>query len=143
MPLNGFSVGRDVSLDIVTPTGPIRFSMVTKFMSKQDLVDKKIKGLDGITRHLRFPDGWTGSFEIERQDSTADDYFAAQEENYYQGQNELPCTITETIQEVNGSITQYRYVGVLLKFEDAGEWKGDESVKQKVSFVSARRQKVA
>lgn len=143
MPLNGFSVGRDVSLDIVTPQGPLRFSLVTKFMSKMDITDKKIKGLDGITRHVRFPDGWTGSFEIERQDATADDYFSQIEDAYYQGLNEIPCSITETITEVNGSVTQYRYVQVLLKYEDAGEWSGDNTIKQKISFVAARRLKVS
>lgn len=142
MPLNGFSVGRDVSLDIITPSGPIRFNLITKFAAKMDITDKKIKGLDGITRHTRFPDGWTGSFEIERMDSTADDYFAQIEDNYYQGLNEQPATITETISEPNGSITQYRYMNVLLKYEDAGDWAGDSTVKQKISFVSARRLKV-
>jgi hypothetical protein len=143
MPLNGYNVGRDVSIDIVTPNGPLQFSQVTKFTSKMDITDKKIKGLDGITRHVRFPDGWAGSFEIERQNSNADDYFAGLEDAYYNGLSEQPCTITETIQEVNGAITQYRYVNVLLKFDDAGDWAGDSTVKQKISFVSARRQKVA
>lgn len=143
MPLNGFSIGRDVSLDIITPQGPIKLSLITKFTSKMDITDKKIKGLDGITRHLRFPDGWSGSFEIERQDSTADDYFSQIEDNYYAGQNELTGTLTETISEPNGAVTQYRYENVLLKYDDAGEWAGDTSVKQKVSFVAARRRKVA
>jgi hypothetical protein len=143
MPLNGFSVGRDVALDIITPTGPIRLSLITKFKSKMDITDKKIKGLDGITKHLRFPDGWSGDFEIERQDSTADDYFSQIEDNYYQGLNEQAGTITETISEPNGSITQYRYVNVLLKYEDAGEWASDAPVKQKISFMAARRLKVS
>ena len=142
MPVNGFSVGRDVAIDIVAATGPLRFSLVTGFKSKMDITDKKIKGLDGITRHVRFPDGWGGSFSLERQDSTADDYFSQLEANYYAGQNEVPCTITETIQEVNGSITQYRYLNVLLRYEDAGEWKGDDTVKMQISFVAARRVKV-
>jgi hypothetical protein len=143
MPLNSFSVGRDVALDIVTPTGPIRFNLITKFMSKQDITDKKIKGIDGITRHLRFPDGWSGSFDVERQDATADKYFAQVEANYYAGQNEVPCTITETITEPDGSVSQWRYVNVLLKYADAGEWKGDDSVKQKIDFVAARRLQVS
>lgn len=142
MPINGFSVGRDVSLDIVGPSGPLRFNLVTKFSSKQDVQDKKIKGIDGITRPVRFFDGWTGSFEIERQDSTVDDYFSQLEANYYAGLNEASVTITETITEVSGSITQYRYLGVLLKLDDAGDWAGDATVKQKLSFVASRRVKV-
>lgn len=143
MPLNGFSVGRDVSLDIVTASGPLTFGLITKFTSKQDITDKKIKGLDGITRHVRFPDGWSGTFDIERQDNTLDDYFAQLEADYYDGLNEQSCTMTETIQEVNGSVSQYRYLGVLLKFDDSGDKAGDNTIQQKLSFVAARRIKVA
>lgn len=143
MPLNGFSVGRDVSLDIVGAAGAIQFSMITGFRSKPDITDAKVKGLDGITRHVRFPDGWSGSFSIERQDSTVDDYFAQIEANYYAGLNEIPVTITETITEVSGAVTQYRYLQVLLKLDDAGDWKGDATIKQSVSFVAARRVKIA
>jgi hypothetical protein len=52
-------------------------------------------------------------------------------------------TITETIAEVSGAITQYRYLGALLKLDDAGDYAGDATVKQKVSFVCSRRVKVA
>jgi hypothetical protein len=143
MPLNGYSVGRDHSLCIVGPNGPIAFNQITSFQSKPDTTDKKIKGLDGITRHLRFPDGWSGSFDIERQDSTLDDYWAQVEANYYAGVNERPISITETIQEVSGAITQYRYLDVLLTPDDTGSWKGDDSVKQKLKFVASRRIKVS
>lgn|SRR5574340_754645 len=143
MPVNGFSVGRDVSLDIVGPQGPLRFNLVTMFSAKPDITDQKVKGLDGITRHVRFPDGWSGTFSIERQDSTLDDYFAQLEANYYAGLNESSLTITETITEVSGAVTQYRFVGVLLRLDDAGDWEGDKTVKQKLSFVASRRIKVA
>ena len=143
MPLNGYSVGRDVSLTIIGPAGPLNFNQITSFMAKQDITDQKVKGLDGITRHVRFPDGWAGSFEIERQDSTVDDYFAGLEANYYAGLNELPVTITEIITEVSGAVSQYRYLQTLLKIEDAGTWKGDATVKQKVSFVASRRIRVS
>ena len=143
MALNGYSIGRDIALDIIGPSGPLRFNQIISFMSKPDTTDQKIKGLDGITRHLRFPDGWSGSFEIERQDSTVDDYFTQIEANYYAGLNEVPVTITETVTEVNGSVSQYRYVQVILVLEDAGTWTGDKSVHQKVRFMSARRVKVS
>lgn len=143
MPLNGFSVGRDVALNITTPAGPIALSLITEFKSKMDITDKKVKGLDGLTRHVRFPDGWTGTFTLQRQDSTADDYFAGIESNYYAGLNETPCTILETVSEVNGSISQYRYEGVLLRYEEAGDWKGDDTVMQSIGFVAARRLKVS
>lgn len=143
MPLNGYSVGRDVSLDIVTPNGVLRVSRVTKFTSKQETTEQKVKRMDGITDPVRFFDGWSGSMDVERQDSTLDDYFALLEANYYAGFNEPPCSITETITEVSGSVTQYRYLGVLFRFDDAGDRSGDSTIKQKISFMAQRRMKVA
>lgn len=143
MPLNSYTVGRDISLNIIGPSGPLSFSQIVGFQSKPDTTDQKIKGLDGVTRHLRFPDGWSGKFDLERQDSTLDDYWAQLENNYYAGLNETPISITETIREVNGSISQYRYVDVLLTLDDAGTFAGDKSVKQSLKFVSARRLKVS
>lgn len=143
MPINGFTVGRDATLTIVTASGPLNLNLVTGFSSRQDSQETRVKGLDGVTRHVRFYDGWSGSFSVERADSVVDDYFAQLESNYYAGLNEQPATITETITEVNGSVTQYRYLNVLLKLDDAGSFAGDATVKQRLSFVSARRQKVA
>lgn len=143
MPMNGFSVGRDVSLSIVTAAGPLRLSLITGFSAKPNTAETRVKGLDGITRFLRFPDGWAGSFDVERQDSTVDDYFAQLEANYFAGINEQSATITETITEPNGGVSQWRYLGVLLKLDDAGSWGGDQTVKQKLSFMAARRIKLA
>ena len=143
MPVNGFSVGRDISLDITGPQGPLRFNLVTKFNSKQSSKEQMVNGLDGITRPVRFFDGWTGSFDLERQDATIDDYFCQLEANYYAGLNEASVTITETKTEVSGAVTQYRYMGVLLKLDDAGDWAGDATVKQKLSFVASRKLKIA
>ncbi|KVQ85572.1 hypothetical protein [Burkholderia multivorans] len=143
MSINNFSVGRDISLDIVTSSGPLQINLITSFTSSQESTEVKVKGLDGITRFVRFFDGWKGKFEIERQDSTLDDYFSQLEQNFFSGIGESSASITETIQEVNGNITQYRYLGVLLKYDDAGDWKGDATVKQSVSFVCSRRIKIA
>lgn len=143
MPINSFSVGRDLSLDIVGPNGPISLSLITGWNAKPDYAEIRIKGLDGITRPVRFPDGWSGSFAIERQDGTIDSYFAQLEDNYYAGLDEQSVTITETIQEADGSISQFRYEGVLLKLDDGGEWAGDKTVTMRVSFIASRRRQVA
>ena len=143
MPLNSFSTGRDVTLTIVTASGPLNMNLITGFHSSPDMNEIKVKGIDGITRHARFFDGWRGGFDVERSDSTVDDYFAQLEANFYAGINETAATITETIAEPNGAVTQYRYLNVLLKLDDAGGWMGDQTVKQKLSFVAAQRKKIS
>ena len=143
MPVNTFSTGRDVTLSVVTSVGPVNFNLITKFSSKQDTKDVKVTGIDGNTRYVRFPDGWSGSFSLDRQNSVVDDYFAQIEAAYYNGAGETPCSITETIAEASGAVTQYRYTGVLLKLDDAGTWTGEDTVKQTISFVCAKRLKIA
>jgi hypothetical protein len=139
MPINGYTVGRDYSVVIQTATGPLQLNKITSFKSKQEVTDVRVKRLDGITDHVRFFDGWSGSFDIERQDSIVDRYFAQIEANYYAGLNEQPAQIYETIQEANGSVSQYRYEGVLMSLSDAGNRAGDATVKMSLNFVGSRR----
>ena len=143
MPINGYSAGRDVTTTIVTSSGPVKFSQITGFHSKPSYATGKIKKINGKTDHWRFPDGWDGGFDLERADSAADDYFAQVEADYEAGINELPGTITETITEVDGSVSQYRYNGVLLSLDDAGNKTGNGTIQMKISFVSSGRVKVA
>lgn len=143
MPINGFTVGRDVTLTVIDGSGsPLSLGLITNFTSKQETSEQDVLGIDGIVRPVKFYKGWSGSFDVERQDSTVDDYFAGLEDSYYSGNSEKPSTITETITEVDGSISQYKYQGVLLKLDDAGPKSGDKTVAQKISFRCSRRIKM-
>lgn len=142
MPINGFTVGRDVSLVVHDSEGPHRFSLITNFTSKPVTSDVKVKGLDGLTRHVVFHDGWQGQLDIERQDGELDDFWAKIENDYHEGVDRLPATISETITEPGGGTSQFRYTEVLFKLEDAGEKKGDATVKQKLSWLAQRRIKI-
>lgn len=145
MPINNQTIGKDVSVNIVTSTGNFTIppAAITKFDATPDTSTERRKGLDGISRFAVYPDGWKGSLEIDRFDSTVDDYWAQYESDYYAGRNLQPATITETIQEPSGAITQYRYTGVLFDLKDIGAREPDKIIKQKVDFVASRRIKVA
>lgn len=143
MPINGFSVGRDNSITINTPQGIIAPGLITKFDAKQEHTTKKVKGMDGIVRNVVFPDGWNGTVEIDRQDATVDSFCAATEAAYYAGQNIATSTITQSITEVNGTVSQYQYVGVNFEFSDMGSWQQDDTVHQKLTFHAQQRIKLA
>jgi hypothetical protein len=143
MPANGFSIGRDIVLDIITPTGVLRPKIRTGFNSKMETTALMVRGMDGVMLFDELPAGWSGGFDLDRADSTLDDYFAARESDYYGGIASPTISITETISEVSGSISQFRYTGVALKFEDAGNKGADKTVGQKVSFKAARRIKIS
>jgi hypothetical protein len=140
LPVNSFNVGRDLTLQIVGFDGSIEeFSLQTAYDSKQETHNIKIMGMDGTVRFLDLPAGWKGTCTYNRQDSVLDRYFARMESTYYSGINVQAATITETITEVDGSLSQFRYTGVVFKLDDAGSWQGDKEVTQKMSWSASRR----
>lgn len=144
MPFNDFSVGKDVVLDVITASGPLSLPVTTTGFEAKPLYNRiKSVALDGRNREAAIPTGWEGTITLDRRDSAIDDFFAAQEAGYYAGQNVLTGTITETITEASGAISQFQYVGVSLRFDEAGNKTGDNKIEQKVGFFASQRLKVA
>lgn len=143
MPINGFTVGRDVTVTISTKNRSLPNTGLTSFTKKQDVTQKKVKLLTGVTKNLTFPDGWSGNFKVSRMDSTIDDYIAAFEAGFFAGSDTDTVNITETIDEPNGGQTQWQYNGVTLVLEDAGTASGDSEIEQTLSYVAERRIKLS
>lgn len=139
MPINGFTIGRDVSLTFNLPQGPVTFSNLTGFTRRQISTRIESKGLDGVDRYGEIPSGWEGSIEIDRANANMDRAFAALENLYYSGQNVPGSTISETITEVDGTITAFRYDDIAFKFTNAGDARGDAKVVQTSDWVASRR----
>lgn len=141
---NTFTLGKDVTIQIITPNGvfPIPVTL-TSFNPEPQWVDIDKTGMDSVKRSARIPNGWGGTIELDRNGSGIDDYFAAAEAAFYAGQNQLNCSITETINEINGQTSQYRYVNAVLKFKSAGNRAGDKEINIVVEFQAQTRLKVA
>ena len=139
MPLDGLTSGIDHKLVITDINGVEQFALLESFTSKEDAtVDKQIQ-MDGNVRHPKFHQGWSGSFVLQRNSPVTDAYFAAQEASYYLGLDQIPATITETITENDGTVSQWQYSQVVLTLDSAGNYSGTEIVKQSVSFNAARK----
>lgn len=138
-----FSIGRDVSLDVVDPLlGAIRFGIKTGWKSEPQWAEMKSKALDGVPLHDAAPDGHKLNFDLDRRDATVESYFAAREAAYFSG-GELPqVMVTETIRERDGSVTAFRYTGISLKLTNAGTWAGNEVTKQAVEGFASRKVKL-
>ncbi|MEB0133605.1 MULTISPECIES: hypothetical protein [unclassified Pseudomonas] len=139
----GYNTGKDVSIDINGPSGPIRIPKLMDFDSKPKITSTEITPLNGLTDELNIPKGWTGTFTAERTDATLDNYWAQWEADYYAGVNQPASSITETISEPDGSTSTFRYTNVQLKLDDAGKKEGDKTIKQTMSFTARRRLKVS
>lgn len=147
MPVNTsfgtLNIGKDVVLDITLPDNSVlSVDITTGFTCKQNTRALDSKGLDGINRVADIPDTWSGDFMIDRASSNVDDYFAALEAGYYSGATVNAVRITQTIQEADGTVSQYRFDGVALNLNDAGNWQGDNYVKQQIAWRASKRIKV-
>ena len=118
------------------------FQLLTGFSKKPNFTRITSNALDGKTRIVDLPDTWEGTITFDRASDAIDAYFAAREEAYHNGQVLPTCMITETIQEVNGGLSQYRYEGVSITMSDAGNAQGKDKVAMTVDFIAGRRKKV-
>ncbi len=143
MSVNGLSIGKDVSIALVTSTGPVTFNITTSFQPKAQYTELKSVGLDGTVRNSKVPNGWEVTFKIDRGGSNVDSYFAQAEADYYNGVPWQPGTILETISEPDGTVSQWRYDNVMLYYDDAGERSGEKVVQLVVKGFASRRVQVA
>lgn len=142
MPNQGFTIGRDIVIDVIGPRGSVRIDGITTFSAKPIYDKQKHSAMNGVTKHLNNPDGWEGDIGYDRKNGKLDDYFAAREAEYYAGKDSEVVSITETITEENGSLSQYRYTEVSLFNDNPGEKGGTALVKGKIGWNAARRLKV-
>jgi hypothetical protein len=88
---------------------------------------------------MELPKGWEGSFELERGDSTVEDFIASLEQGYFNGSMNEFSSMYQYVSEIDGSTSTYQYNPVVFKLTNAGLWRGDASVKQKLEFFASRR----
>jgi hypothetical protein len=143
MPQNGYTLGRDVAVDIVTAYGTLRIPQIISFDAKPKVNSIEVTPLTGLTDELLIPKNWGGTIEAERMDATLDAWWAQWESDYYNGVNRAAGTITETIEESSGSVSVWRYTGVQLHFTDPGKKSGDQTVRQSMTFTAQRRIQVS
>lgn len=143
MAIGPFNTGRDVVLDVQTPTGALRLpTTTTDWEAKPKYKTIESVALSGENNHANVPIGWTGTIGLDRTDNIVGDFFVQLEANYYAGINIGYATITETISENNGAVTQYRYTKVALRLEEGGKFVGDDRVQVKIGFEASRKIKL-
>jgi hypothetical protein len=142
MPTNNYTTGKDIQLVIQTQSGPLQLAL-TNFSSKARTTTITSTMLDGETNEAYIPRGHDLSFKVDRMDTSVDDFWAQYEAAYYSGVNQLPGVVYETINEADGSISEWQYNGVVIKVDDLGDYAGDKKVEQTLSGFAKSRARVA
>lgn len=142
MALTAFSIGKDTQLVVMGPPGRVDLTHVTSFESRQLTQSVRVSRIDGTHLGAELPRGWEGSFEVERGNSVLDDFISSWEQQHYDGAMPTPCTMYQYVTETDGSVSTYQYDGAVFRLANAGIWKGDAAVKQKLEFYASRRRRV-
>jgi hypothetical protein len=142
MPVNGFTVGRDINVVINGQGEGITLEGITDFNARPLTTTIKTKPLHGKPQHAYIPDGWEISIKIDRRDASVDDFWNSLENEYYNGDNLPAGTIIVTISNSDGSISKYRYEDTVLKVDNPGDFSGDKIVQQSLSGMASSRTKV-
>ncbi|OBR52332.1 hypothetical protein [Paraburkholderia tropica] len=141
MGVNSFNIGRDGSQITIIDSlaGQVTFNGMISFDSRARTKKLESEQITGGTIFRNVPNGHEGTFEFDRQDGSIEAYFALLEANFYAGATPPSASITQTITELDGTVSQYQYVGVQLDLSDAGAWKGLDKVNPKVGWVASRK----
>lgn len=139
-----FNAGRDFSIDIFDPLlgGVQSFSIMTGFSKSMNTTRLQSTSIDGTTRIRDLRLTWEGTCTFDRRNAALDNYFAAREEADRNGQDLPPCSITETIREDGGGISQFRYIGVAMTLAQGGDARGDSKIEMTVNWIATGRLKV-
>lgn len=140
MPQKGITLGPDCTITVRDANGEIiSSSVVQDFDSSPNVEKKSVPFLDGNVIPVSFQMGYKGNFNIVRQNATLDTYFALKEAAYYNKTDIPSVTITQSVVESDGSITQYQFTQCDLTLNDAGKYSNNSEVIQAVSYEAKRR----
>lgn len=142
MPSNVFSVGRDCQLVVMGPFGRVDLTHVTGFDCRQLTTAIRVDRIDGTQLGAELPKGWDGHFELERGSPAVDDFIAHSEAAFHAGSAVAAGSLYQYVNETDGSTSTYQFDGVVFKLAQAGAWRGDASVKQRLEFFASTRRRV-
>lgn len=139
-----FNTGRDAHIIIRTGSGrELNLPNLTNWDCKQESTMVSVKPqATGLRLHGNLPDGWTGSFDNERDGPELDDLFAQNESDWLDSGVIQNGTMFQYVAEPDGSRSTYQFDNVAYKLDNAGAYAADKTVAQKVSFAATRRRRV-
>jgi hypothetical protein len=134
-----FSTGRDVSIILVGPFGRVDLANVISFTARQETAMIKVDRLDGVQLLAELPKGWSGTIEVERGNAAIDVFFGLMEAAWIDGGTYTVSTLFQYVRDTNSVLNTYAYDNVGLKLDDAGDYKPDAAVRQRISWSANRR----
>lgn len=145
MPLSTFNTGADCRIVIqhpLAPGGQVSLGQVENFKAEQQTKSLKTTLMNGQTTVGEYPQGWSGSFQLQRSGHDVDDFICTLEAAILNNQTTGNGTVYQYVTETDGSTSTYQYKNAAFKFSDAGTYAGAEVVKQTLNFEASTRVRV-
>ena len=139
---NPYSIGRDCQVVLLWNGIRIDLRDVIGFSAQQQVKLQRSDPLNSVPIEFNTPAGWRGQFQVDRGSSALDDLVAAIEAAFWNAGMIGSGTIYQYLNEADGSVSTYEYIGVALTFTDSGHYKAENIVTQTVSFFASQRNRI-
>lgn len=135
------NTGRDCTIVLITAFGQVDLGNVTGFEAQMTTQNLRVDRLDGVVLNAELPKGWSGTLDADRANPAVEAFFAQTEQAWIVGGSYQVATMYQYINEADGSTSVWAYDNVAMKF-DAGSWKSDAAVRQRIHWEANRRRQV-
>ncbi len=139
---NPYSIGRDCQVVLLWNGIRIDLRDVIGFSAQQQVKLQRSDPLNSVPIEFNTPAGWRGQFHVDRGSSALDDLIAAIESAFWNNGVIGSGTIYQYLNEADGSVSTYEFIGVALTFTDSGHYKAENIVTQTVSFFASQRNRI-
>lgn len=147
MSLYSFNIGTDAAVDVSVDGFPTPFSLgyVTNWGAKPNTQTVVIGVVTNGGKEVgrRVPKGYTGSFTVARQNGALEDLEQYFQDNFYNGGPEIYSTIHVTINNVDGTVSQYQFPNAILYMTNLGDNSREKEIDQTIEFWAPERVAVA
>lgn len=139
---NPFNVGRDCKVTLLW--GGLRVDMptVTGFQAQQNTHQLNSMPLNSVPTFVDIENGWRGSFSVDRNKSGLDDLIASKEAAFWDAGIINQGTIYQYIRETDGTTTTWEFSGASIRLPEAGNYRAEEKVSQRLEFSASMRRKI-
>ncbi|WP_232091702.1 hypothetical protein [Acetobacter aceti] len=116
---------------------------ITQFQSQPVMTALKSSPLNDKPKTYEVPNGWSGSFSVQRDSANLDDLVTDNESAFWSAATITNGTIYFYITETDGSTSTWEYTDASIAMTSAGSWSNDNIVSQGVTFTASQRVKIS
>ncbi|RFD18710.1 hypothetical protein DY926_15135 [Komagataeibacter melaceti] len=138
-----FNVGRDCRVVLVYNGSRIKLPTVTGFQAQQQTHRLMSMPLNDMPSFYDTPNGWSGGFDFQRDNSGADDLFAAIEGGFWEAGTMILGSVYQYVTECDGTSTTYEFMGATIRLTNAGHYQSENIVTQHIDFMARIRNKIS